>query len=316
MNATVFLAMLTLFTSSQLYAQIATLDNQTVPKEDYAYIKEKLKLSLHTEFGVSHQSENQKSPNKLNDFTQFYLPSIGWNFKKDFFLLVSSEIKYASVDGTAKFPNRFYRGLISLTKSEILSEKDDGVKLNLGVARRYFDQISYPVAYGNTRIIVTLAKTMGITSLVLPVTYLQNDPKDTTDLELWRHTLELTPDLSFKITDKLTLSINDDFLYITPWNNKTLKKSAFTHDSYGTASYQFTDMFSSTGQFHYVHNQIFNANDSSDTLGFLVSSGVNTTKNTSISLEMGSVFFESSDQKTLASSWNKPDFTVYFDWAF
>ena len=316
MNATIFLMMLTLITSGQLYAQNVASETDALPREDYVYLKEKLKLSLHAEFGLSHETESQKEPNKLNNFTQFYLPSIGWNFKKDFSLVASSELKYASVDGTGGFPNRYYRGLITLTKSEVLSEKDDGVKLNIAFARRYFDQISFPSAYGNSRFIAIFGKTIGRASLLLPITYLQNDPKSTANLELWRHTLELTPDLNFKVSDKLTLGINDDLLITTPWDNSTLHKTTINHESYGTATYQFTDMFSGYGQYHYVHTQNFNDNESTDSLGYLVGAGVNTAKNTTVTFEMGSVLLASSDRKTFAQSWNKPDFTVYFDWAF
>lgn len=306
--------MLTFLTSSELYAQSATVDAKAVPKlkEDHAYLKEKLKLSLHAEFGLAHTGASDK----LNNFTQFYLPTIGWNFKKDFSLTASSEIKYASIDGTAGFPNRFYRSLITLTRSEVLSEKDDGVKLNLGFARRYFDQISYPAAYGNTRLIATFSKTIGNASLFIPVTYLQNDPKLTVDLGTWRHTLELTPDLSFKISDKLSLSINDDFLFTTPWNKNTVNRSTIGHESYGTANYQFSDMYSGYVQYHYVHSESFENNETSDNLGYILATGVNVAKNTSVSLEMGSVLFASSDKKIIADTWNKPNFTVLFDWAF
>jgi hypothetical protein len=311
MNSKILLLTTAIFSSAQLLAEDTATSATSL-------FKEKFKLSIHTEFGLAHQTDSQETPEKFNNFTQFYLPTIGWNFKKDLSLTISSEFKYASIDKTATFPNRLRRGLITFTKSEVLTEKEDGVKMNLGFARRYFDRMTLPDTYGNNRFIATFGKTMGIATLSMPITYLHNDPKDTTTDPLdenWRHTLELTPDLSFKLSDNLTLSINDDFLITKPWNGNTLNSTTFAHESYGTVTYQLTDMFSLYGQYHYLHAEYFAKNTKDDSLGYLVGTGINVAKNTTVTLEMGSVFLASKDNKTIAKTWKQPDFTVYFDWA-
>lgn len=281
-----------------------------------SYLKEKLKLSFHAEIGLSHEEIKQTTP-KLDNITQFYVPTIGWNFRKDISISTSNEFKYASTDGTADFPNGFYRGLVTLTKSDILTEKENGIKLNLGVARRYNNPRAIPTTYGNSRLIATVSKTFRNANFNMQSLYLYNDPK-TISAKTSKHIFEFIPDVTFKLTDKLSFEFYNDINIITAWQSGTAHNAKLVDESYGVLTYEFNDKYNAHAQYHYLHNEDYTEESyaRTDTLGYAIGAGMTVAKNTNLMLEMGSDFLASNDNKTFADTWKRPDFTLYFDWAF
>jgi hypothetical protein len=293
--------------------------------------KDKLILSYHGEFGIVRQDSNianrgqyGNAEGDLKDFTHFHNPTLGYKLTDTLTLSSSYEFRYADHTGRPKFTNRFYRALLSLSKSKILTEQEYGFQLDAGIARRYFDRISNRTTYGNDRVNVTLTKNWGNNNASLFVQYLANDPKNVTSTETWRRGYEFIPTVNLQLTDKLSFTATDDINFNTPWYGNVNYNKEFTmsHEfNFGVFTYKHNDIVSSYLQlkYNYADTGFNNTGDrmTSEDYDYYVGVAYSVTPKITLTGEMGSVLFETHDKKSgFSNKATKPEFTLYVDAAF
>ena len=76
---------------------------------------------------------------------------------------MSSEFKYFDSGKKSSYINRHYRSLVSIARENVLTEMKDGIKLDIGVARRIMDQKGPGVTYGSWRLTTNIRKTLSPT---------------------------------------------------------------------------------------------------------------------------------------------------------
>ena len=292
--------------------------------------KEHFDLTYHGEYYIKHHvpgaaAGDNSTDNEMRDFSHMQNPTLIYKFAKDWKFLSTAEFKYADYQAGPAFPNRFYRALYSVTHDNILNEKDNGVKLDLGVARRVFDRIAVPNTYGNTRFTTNWTKAIpgggGKNSGTLFAQYLYNDPKKIT-ASTWKHGIELIPALTFVQSEKLTFTIQDDINFNTPWRTDTLRSLSTTHEAYATWTYKYNDKLSPYFQFHYLHGDDFisPAGYRTDALDYFVGCGYNLTSKLVLTPEFGHAIVADGDGKNLADRvtnlFEIIDFAFYVDYTF
>jgi predicted porin len=293
-------------------------------KEEVKTWKDNLSLSYHGEFGFMRDNSGEGD---LKDFFQFHNPTVGYKLMKNLSFSSSWEFRYA--DHTrAKFVNRFYRALFSLSMTNVLTEKEDGIKLDLGVARRYMDRTAVPGTYGNNRYNFTLTKSWGDNNASLFVQYLENDPKTLSGTNAatdstWRRTIEFIPTVNLQLTDKLSFTSTDDINITSPWFGGHADDSTLTHEwSFAVFTYKFTDIVSSYLQLKYNHITDFSAQtdkagvDSADNFEYYLGTSYSVTPKVTLTAEVGSEFLTNQDEKTISNKLKKPEFVLYVDASF
>jgi hypothetical protein len=262
--------------------------------------------------------ENDK---KLQDLKIMHNPTVTYRFLNNWKFLATSEFKYtdAAVKGT--FINRHYRSLFLLTRENVLVEKEDGIKLDLGIGRRVFDRNhGAATSYGNNRVNATIGKKFGDKfSTSTLIQYLGNDPaKGKIKSTTWKHSLELIPSFTWQITEKLSYFFNDDFVLNSAWQNNTAKTLDFSHEmNIGVVSYQFNDKNSAYFQFKYlrVANAPFqDPNKIDDWFEYYIGHTYAFTPKISLTSEIGSEIFRAHDGRDFfARKLKYPEFALYVD---
>lgn len=314
-----------------LMLNVAWAADDTVKKDDAPKTwKDKLILSFHGEFGVHRDKGQYKTETeKLDYFSEFYNPTIGWKLTDNLTLSSTYEFKYAGKP-LATFPNRFYRALISLSKTNVLTEKEYGFELDSGIARRYFDREVNPSTYGNNRFNLTVTKNWDKNNISLFVQYLENDPKSTRgfnpdtkavedDTDTWRRGYEIIPTINLQLTDKLSYTLTDDINIMTPWYGGTMNADTISHEfSFAVFTYKFNDLFSTYLQLKYDRSPVgFSAPQVKEDCRYYIGATYSITPKITTTFEIGSAFLSSDDNdKTFAHTWKKPEATVYLDAAF
>lgn len=267
--------------------------------------------------GTKQEDLDVQDAKIMHNPTVIFRPMTNWKF------LVTSEFKYTdappALAGT--FINRHYRSLILLTRENVLTEKDNGIKLDLGIGRRIFDRNHGKApSYGNNRVNATISKKFSDQlSTSMLVQYLANDPaKKKIVATTWQHSLELIPSFTFQITDKLSYFFNDDFIINTPWHNNTDKNIDISHEmNIGYVTYQFNDKNSAYFQLKYLHTSgaPFNKVTAvSDWFEYYIGYTYAITPKASITPEIGSELFAAKDKRDFFSQKIKyPEFAVYLD---
>lgn len=287
------------------------------------FIKDKIELSYHGEYAFVHGATNQ-----LTDHNFLHIPTLGFKFAKDWKFTASAEFKYTDSD-TPKYPNRFYRALYSISRENLLTEKEHGIKLDSGVARRVFDRRTMPGTFGNDRVFINLSRGIpggiGKNTASLLAQYLFNDPKNL-DANTWKHGVELIPAVNLVFTDKFTFSLQDDINYNSSYYTNNPKKYSIAHEAYSTFTYKKSDFVSPYFQFKYVHGDGYAATSTkanpagtplmSDTLLYYIGAGYSMTPKLSLTPEIGTEIFTSSDRKDLSDRFKYVDFTFYVDYSF
>lgn len=226
----------------------------------FGYIKSHFSASYHGEYIISRKdifSENEDD-HDLQDLKIMHNPTIIYRPVTNWKVLVTSEFKYADV-AAPSYINRHYRSLVLLTRENVLTEKDHGVRMDVSVGRRIFDRNhGLQTSYGNSRVNTSLSKKFGDKlSTSLLVQYLANDPaKGKIKSTTWKHSLELIPSFTYQITDKISYFFSDDFIFNTPWQHDTQKGTDMSHEmNIGVVSYQWNDKNSSYFQLKYLHTE-------------------------------------------------------------
>ncbi len=311
-------------------AEEAKLAAEKAKAEDssgaWGYIKSKFSASYHGEYYFTRKDVNSlnEDDHDIQDLKIMHNPTIIYRPAKNIKFLVTSEFKYTDAAAKATYINRHFRSLILLTRENVLTEKEDGIGLNLGVGRRIFDRNHGKAAsYGNTRFNASLSKKFGDQlSTSLFAQYLANDPVHAkVGTSTWKHSIELIPSFTFQITEKLSYFFNDDFIINTPWITNNDKNIDFSHEmNVGVVSYQFNDSNSAYFQFKYLHfsGAPFTAAPGvDDWFEYYIGYTYSITPKVSITPEVGSKIFGAKDGRDFfAKEVKYPEFAVYFDAAF
>ncbi len=309
-------------------AEEAKLAAEKSKEEDQAsiwgYLKSHFSASYHGEYYFTRKdlTSSNKEDYDIQDLRIMHNPTIIYRPVKNWKILATSEFKYTDATvlrGT--YINRHYRSLVLISRENVLTEKENGIKMDIGVGRRIFDRNHGKAAgYGNSRINTSLSKKFGDNlSTSLLVQYLANDPaKGKITQYTWKHSLELIPSFTFQITDKLSYFFNDDIVINTPWYGDTSKDIDFSHEmNIGVVSYQFNDKNSAYFQFKYLHFSYApfdKAPDVNDWFEYYIGHTYSFTPKVSLTGEIGSKIFAGSDGRDFfAKNIKYPEFALYFD---
>lgn len=208
---------------------IALLTSATSAMAEEAKPAEKklVSVSYHGEYYITRSNTEN-----LSDLKIMHNPTIGFNLPMDMKLSATAEFNY-SKSGAGKFPNSFYRGLLSFSKSNLLTEKEYGFQLDAGLARRYFDsrvQNNLTGTYGNTRINTTITKNFGENNASLFAQILLNDIKQK-DPSQWKTGLELIPTINIQLTKDLTYTFTDDINFNTADTSGSVNSVTMSHEA-------------------------------------------------------------------------------------
>jgi hypothetical protein len=287
------------------------------------YIKDKVELLYHGEFYALRADNSEFSNHK-----SLHLPMLNYKFAKNWKFAASAEFKYSDTKSAA-FPNRFFRALYSVTRDNVLTEKEHGIKVDLGFGRRVFDRKSRPNDFGNNRLTANFSRSIpggiGKNTASLFTQYLHNDPK-TLSAETWKHGVELIPSITLVFNDKLSYTLNDDINYMTSYYSNNPRKDSITHEAYSTFTYKKTDAISPYFQLKWYHGDSFNIPDltnpgapyQNDTVSYYIGCGYAVTPKLTLTPEIGSDLFASSDAKAFFADKARyiDQLALYVDYTF
>ncbi len=296
------------------------------------YVKSHFSASYHGEFVFARRADFDQTrvesnipftseEKKLQDLRIMHNPTVIYKPFKNLKLLATSEFKYTDAADQGSYINRHYRSLILLTRENVLTEAEDGIKMDVGIGRRIFDRNHGKAgAYGNSRLNTSLSKKFGEKlSTSLFIQYLSNDPVyKKIGNSTWKHSLELIPSLTFQITDKLSYFFNDDFVINTPQITNDNHNLDMSHEmNIGVLSYQFNDNNSSYFQFKYLHTSSAPFQDApgmDDWFEYYIGHTYSVTPKISLTGEVGSEIFRAKDNRDLfAEKLKYPEFALYVD---
>jgi hypothetical protein len=273
----------------------------TVPGKAYKYLKDKFSASFHGEVYYQRRdvdSANEKDHN-MQDLRVMYSPTVIYKPFKNWQVLANGEFKYnyAAKAAAGTFTNDYFRSLFTITKKNVVVEKNSGFQLDLGVGRRDINTRTHPKNFGNSRVNATVTKNFGKHSGSLFIQYLYNDPNQI-DATTWKHGAELIPTLSIQLSEKLSYLITDDIVYYTPKYSNTEKKYSIIHDSsLAYITYQWTDKLSTYYQFKYLHDEDFTNAGTDDHFEHYAGIGYSLTPKITVTGEIGSEIFHAHDGK-------------------
>lgn len=291
----------------------------------YGYLKSHFSASYHGEYYFTRKdvSSANEDDHDIQDLKIMHNPTIIYRPFTNYKLLVTSEFKYTDAAAKGTFINRHYRSLVLLSRENILTEKDNGIKMDVAIGRRIFDRNHGAAgSYGNSRINTSLSKKFSDKlSTSLLVQYLGNDPvKRKVTATTWKHSMELIPSFTFQITDKLSYFFNDDFVINTPRDSNQAKSFDISHEmNIGVVSYQFNDKNSAYFQFKYLHFSgapFQEATQVDDWFEYYIGHTYSFTPKFSVTGEVGSKIFGAKDGRDFfANEVKYPEFALYLDYS-
>lgn len=299
--------------------QSSFADEAKKPEEPKTF-KDKLILTWHSEHGFVRTNDGLGD---IKDFTQFYNPTVGYKIGKEWNFTSNWEFKHAD-HKRPKFlqtANMFYRALFSLNHTNVLTEAVDGVKMDVGVARRYFDRQAVGSVYGNNRFTTTFTKNVGKHNGSLFIQYLENDPKDVgtshlDDSDTWRRGVEIIPTINIQLTDKLSFTTMNDMNMNTPWFGGQVRDLTLTHEWHNQLAYSLNDIHSIYLDTKYDHGQSFKALHQTDDFVYEIGYTYAYTPKIKITPAMSSTILQNGDKRVISESFTKPEFTLYLDASF
>lgn len=288
-------------------------------EESLKYLKDHFSATYHGEYYFVRrdvESANEDD-HAISDIKIMHNPTLIYKPNENWQVLATGEFKYSDqpAPGRRSFINNYFRSLFTVTRKNLLVEKEHGLKLDAGVGRRDFNNSVSPDVYGNYRAFATLSKTYGAHSGSLFVQYLYNDPKKST-ASTWEHGLELIPTINIQLTEKLSYMFNDDIVINTSnWSKPGVKNElSITHDmNLAYLSYTLNDKFTTYYQFKYYHSADF-TDGQDDYFEHYVGVTYTHNKNASVTFELGSDIIHASDSKSLFSKKaSYPELAIYLD---
>ncbi len=291
----------------------------------FGYLKSHFSASYHGEYYFTRKDalSDIEDDREIQDLKIMHNPTITYRPFVNWKLLATSEFKYTDATAKGSYINRHYRSLVLLTRENVLTEKDNGIKMDLSIGRRIFDRNhGKAISYGNSRVNASLSKKFGDKlSTSMLVQYLANDPaKGKIDNKTWKHSLELIPSFTYQITDKISYFFNDDFIVNTAWHNDTEEDLSFSHEmNIGYVSYQWNDKNSSYFQFKYLHvegNNFATTSAVDDWFEYYIGHTHSFTPKFSLTGEFGSKIFGAKDGRDVfAKEIKYPELAIYLDYA-
>ena len=289
------------------------------------YVKSKFTADYHGEYSFTRKDIDSanEADHDIQDLKIMHNPTITYRPVPNLKLIVTSEFKYTDAEVKETFINRYFRSLVLLTRENVLTEKDDGIRMDLGIARRIFDRNHGAAkSYGNSRLNASLSKKLSEKlSSTLLVQYLINDPvMGKIEPKTWKHSIELIPSLTFQITEKLSYFFNDDIVYTTPLNSNDHRNFDISHEmNIGVLSYQINDKNSTYLQLKYLHSSAESfAKDVNlqDWFEYYVGYTHTLTPKFSLTGEIGSTLFEARDGRDFFAKATKyPEVALFVDFA-
>lgn len=296
-------------------------------QEVLKYLKEKFSASYHGEFYFLRRDSMSTSENDhdIQDLKMLHSPTIVYKPTKNWQAMASAEFKYSDVeaDSASSYRGGFYRSLVTLTRKNLLVEKDHGVQLDAGVGRRQFYTGPRPLysSYGNNRIFTTVSKSLNKHNASLFVQYLQNDFRNTPAKPIssatWGDGFELIPTLNFQITEKLTWLINDDIVINFPHFDNNERSYSMTHEmNIGYINYQWNDKLGTYFQLKYYHSEDFTkayqSND--DWMEYYIGASYSITPKITVTGEIGSEIQHARDLRDgFSKKLEYPELALYLD---
>jgi hypothetical protein len=295
----------------------------------YDYVKNHFSFAYHGEFYGLRRDVNSESvaDQKISDLKIMHNPTITYKMADNWQLSTTAEFKYSDLPDNAadaSFPNGFYRGLSTFTRKNVLSEKEHGIELDLGIARRQFNTGSKQASgayalssYGNNRAIATLIKNFGKNNANLVAQFLNNDFK-TNKKTTWKNSVELVPTLTLQLTDKISYMINDDMVINLAKDKSNVKQAAISHEmNFAYVNVQWTDKLGTYLQEKYVHVEDFTNNFQSqkDSMIQFVGLSFSATPKAIVTFEVSQEVLKSADSRTFSKGLSNPELALYLDYS-
>ncbi|MFA6237752.1 MAG: hypothetical protein WC635_10530 [Bacteriovorax sp.] len=317
--------------SGQAYAQSLLETSVDWSSSILDYTQKHFSASYHGEvYGVRRDTESESANDRnVKDFKIMHNPTLIYKPVENWQALATAEFKYsdqAAENAGADYPNGFYRGLLTLTRKNILTEKENGLKMDLGIGRRQFStgpkQQSggdYALSsYGNNRVFSTLSKTLGRADTSVFLQYLHNDYKKAT-ASTWKHSAEIIPTINVPITTNLSYLFNDDIVINTPKYDNTDRAFSISHEmNLAYVTYTWSDKISTYYQLKFLHSENFTNDFQSQDDSFAHYTGMTyafTPKN-SVTAEVGSELAHARDGRDgFSKKVAYPELALYLDFA-
>lgn len=293
--------------------------NASLDQKIWKHIKDRVSLSYYGEF----YSARDKKTDEVDSINMIHTPSLSYKAFDNWRVKASGDFRMNTRgESTGTYPNQYFRALYSITRENVLTEADNGIKLNLGVARRQFSQHVQPVSYGNWRLTAEINKALSPrANLNVYALYLFNDYKKAAigDLGTWKHGLNIIPSLTVQLTDKLSVLVyTDSIAYFAKYRGQG-QNFYWVHDSTPALfTYQFNDVHSSYLQLKYIHSTGGEAysktlRERSDSYGAFIGHNFQLTPKFLITPEIGSTgLFKSRDGRDgFAEKAKYIDFNLY-----
>lgn len=328
------LVLSTILLSGQVYSQ--SFNQMTTSVRDAStqildYTREHFSAAYHGEIYAVRRDIDSLSSNdsNLKDFKILHNPTLIYKPTMDWQAMATAEFKYSdqpSARAGADYPNGFFRGLFTITRKNILSEKENGVHLDVGLGRRQYNTGREQQAdgkfalssYGNNRIFATVSKSMGKHNASLFAQFLNNDIKNNT-AATWKNSVELIPTINIQLTESLSYLFNDDIVINLAKNDNTARSYSITHDmNLAYLNFQWNDKINTYYQFKYEHNENFTRKFQAQDDYFLhyVGMGYAFTPKATVALEAGSEIFHARDGRDVfAKNVLYPELALYLDFA-
>ncbi len=290
------------------------------------YVKEHFSASYHGEYYFVRRNPLDDSnlaanpiSREISDLKILHNPTIIYKPTPNWQVLSTAEFKFSdnpTLDPV--FPNAFYRALFTVTRKNIMTEKERGFQLDAGIGRRVFNAGVASLPLGNTRAFATVSKSFGKHSASLFAQYLFNDVKQS-NLKTWNHGLELIPTLTLQLTEKLSYMFNDDIII----NKAKFANQAHDFDishemNAAYITYQWTDKLNTYYQLKYYHSEGFaKVREYEDYTENYAGVGYTFNPKLTLTFEFGSELNHSSDRRDLFSLKSRyPEYTLYVDASF
>lgn len=315
--------------SGQVLAENAatpTTSKESVTSEDtpyykkaFSYMKEKFSASYHGEYILTRKKYNSTNSDdrEIQDLNIMHNPTVIYKPTADWQALATAEFKYTDSTVAAyrgAYPNTFFRSLFTLTRKNILTEKDYGFGLDAGIGRRQFNTGLERPSYGNNRVFATVSKKYLKHSGSLFVQYLHNDYKES-DSTTWLHGLEILPTVTFQVTEKLSWLMNDDIIINFAHDKNTANDFSIDHEfNIAYLNYQWNDKLGTYYQFKYIHSEDFTNDPKSDTFDHYVGVSYAFTEKINFIGEIGGNILSHNDgEDFLSKKFQYPELAFYLD---
>jgi len=290
-------------------------------KKAYSYMKEKFSATYHGEyyFMRSDTESTNQDDRKIQDLSIMNNPTIIYKPITNWQTMATGEFKYTDSTVPAiqgSFPNTFFRALFTVTRKNILEEKDHGFTLDAGIGRRQFNTGLAMSSYGNNRVFATLSKKYLKHSGSLFVQYLHNDYKKSGPTT-WLHALEILPTVTFQVTEKLTWLMNDDIVINAAHAANTDRNFSIDHEfNFAYLTYQWTDKFGTYYQLKYIHGEDFTNDPKADSIDHYLGASYSFTDKLTVTAEIGGKIIDHNDGENFLSKKAKyPEVAMYLDFA-